>query len=309
MLENKITLRSVYKITRCIMEPALNPVTGRYPDVVRRVNADGDMIISDDDKNTGKFLIGINQSIEIYDGKQFDLDKEADAAWWEAIKYSKKIAQDRWEKDIRGNLVIDGNAARYGTAEFYVERPGVDAALKNQKKRLVHEAKSYVYGDSPDNLYQRARLLGNGMSGAPISDVEEYLISIAETKPNLITEIYTGTDTHLRLLLLDATDKGVIIFKNALYSYGTNIMLGANEQSVISYFKNPANKRILDLIKGETYPDLFVLEKQTIDALTIADVQLIDFTDLPSFESELTPAPPLVSQPAKPVTKAVKASK
>lgn len=258
---NKIILRSVYKITRTWMEPARDPKTGRFPDVVRRVNSQGDMVLSDEDRKTNKFFIAENDKIELFDGREFDLDKETDEAWWEAIKYSKRIAKDRAEKNKDGQYVIDGTSKRYGNAEFYIERPGAESRHKNTRKRDIHEAKSFVYEDAPENLYNKARLLGNAMGGATMSDVEEYLISVAERTPEKITQLYTGTDTHLRLFLLDAQDKRIITVKDNLYYYGEGIVLGATNTAVISYFKNPDNKRIVEMIKRETYPDLFGAEE------------------------------------------------
>lgn len=273
MLENKIILRSVYKFTRCHMEPAKIPATGRYADSVRNIDSNNDPILSDEDKKTNRFYIKLDDVIEIFDGKEFNLDDEQDNAWWEAIRFSKKIAQDRWERNKAGELVVDGNSKRYGNAEFYVERPGLESKIKNTRKREIHEAKSYIYKDSVEGLLQKARLLGNSMNGLPSSDVEDYLISLAEKTPVLITELYTGSDTHLRLFLLDGIDKDVIYKNDNLYYYGDNIVLGATDTAAIQYFKNPDNKRITDMIKREVYPDYFTPEVVTADKVTDADLK------------------------------------
>jgi len=274
MLQNKIILRTTYKFTKIWMEPAINPRTRRYSDSVRSVDSNGDMILSFEDKNSGKVFIPENAVIELYDGIEFDLDEPLDAARWDAIKYSKKIAQDRHEKDSKGNLIIDGNAKRYGTAEFYVERPGMESRIRNDKRRNIHEAKTYIYNDKEGNLYQMVRLLGNSMTGLPPSDVEDYLISIAERTPEKILELYTGSDTHLRLLLIDAIDKGVIYNRDKLYYYGDNIPLGGTENSVITYFKTPLNKRIKEMIYAEVYPEEYSFDRaSSIDSLTNEDLE------------------------------------
>lgn len=272
MLENRIIIRSVYKFTRLHMEPARLPSTGRYSAAVRETNSQGDMILSDEDKKSNSFFIKDTDVIEIYDGKEFDLDNAIDAAWWEAIRHSRKIAQDRWERDKQGNLVVDGNAKRYGNAEFFVERPGLESSLRNSRKRQIHEAKTYIYQDSEDGIFQKVRLLGNSMEGQMPSDVEDYLVSIAEKTPQLITELYTGTDTHLRIFLLDAIDKEFIYNRDKLFYYGDNIVLGATDSAVIHYFKNPANKRIVDMIKRDVYPEYSIPDVQTIDSLTTSDL-------------------------------------
>lgn len=256
------------------MEPAKNPATGRYADCVRYVDHNDDMIFRGD-ADKGKILIPESAIIEIFDGKEFDLDNPYDAAEWEAIRYSKKIAQDRFERDpITNQLIVDGNQKRYGTAEFYVERAGVESKVRNDRRRKIHDAKQYVYNDSDDNLYRMVRLLGSPMEGQPFSDVEDYLISTAESRPDKIIELYTGADVHLRLLLVDAIDKHIIFNKDQLYYYGQNIPLGATESSVINYFKNPGNKRIVDMIKADVYPNLYNFDRsQTIDELTKEDFE------------------------------------
>lgn len=252
-----IIIRSVYKITRAFMEPSKHPISDRYAPCVRKVDSNGDRILSEKDKLNMDNLIGENEVIEIYDGKSFNLEDPYDAAWWEAIKDSPKIAKDRWAKDKTGKLVIDGDTKRYGSAEFYIERPGAETRGKNVKNREKHEAKAFIYNDSPDELYKRVKLLGNPMTGLPISDVEDYLVSIAERDPQKIKELYTGTDTHLRMLLIDALDQRVITFKDKLYIYGEDIILGATKDFVIHWMKDPKNKKLVDGIKRETYADVY----------------------------------------------------
>lgn len=272
-MEDKIILRSVYKVTRCYMEPARHPQTKRFADCVRPCDEHGKIILTEKERSSADIFISQEEVIELFDGKTFDLSNPYDKTWWEAIKYSKKIAQDRWERDKAGALVVDGNQKRYGTAEFYVERPGVETKLKNNKKREIHEAKAYIYQDTEEGLRQKVRLLGNTMPGLPASDVEDYLTSIAERTPHVVSELYTGTDTHLRLFLLDAMDKFIIYNKDKLYYYGESIVLGATDSAVILFFKNPDNKRIVDMIKAEVYPD-FVRQHKTIDSLKSDDIEV-----------------------------------
>jgi len=274
MLQNKIILRSSWKFPKIFMEPAINPKTNRYADSVRKVDSNNDMILSQEDKVTNKIFIPETEIIELFDGVEFDLDEPLDAARWEAIRYSKKIAQDRFERDNKGNLIVDGNQKRYGTAEFYVERPGMESRVRNDKRRKIHEAKEYIYKDSESNLFQMVRLLGNPMTNLPFSDVEDYLVSICEKTPDKILELYNGTDTHLRLLLVDAIDLHVIFNRDKLYYYGDNIPLGGTENSVITYFKTPSNKRIVDMIKADVYPEFYKLDRSSaIDELNQEDFE------------------------------------
>ena len=70
----------------------------------------------------------------------------------------------------------------------------------------------------------------------------------------MILELYTSGDIALKLLLIDAKKKGVILKKDGMYSYADNT-LGATDDGVLLFFKIPSNKRVLDQIKLETYPE------------------------------------------------------
>ena len=258
-MDNRIIIRSVHKITKMKLEPARDPKSGRFAATVRDVNSDGDMILSDADRKTNKFFVKATDFMEIYDGKEFNLDDEIDNAWWEAIKGSRAIAQERTEKDAFGNYIIDGNAKRYGVAEFYVERPGAEAKSKVTRKQLIHKAEGYIFGDSPEGAYQKCRILGHEMKGAILSDVQDYLLIVAGKEPEKIIDLYTGSDTQLRILLLDALDKNVIINKNGLFYYADTI-LGSGEIAVVNWFKQSTNKTLLETIKAECYPELLLKE-------------------------------------------------
>jgi 23S rRNA A2030 N6-methylase RlmJ len=58
------------------------------------------------------------------------------------------------------------------------------------------------------------------MKNLPDADVEDYLLQVAEKNPDKIISLYTGSDTNLRLLFIDARDKKVIVSKNKIYCYG-----------------------------------------------------------------------------------------
>ena len=260
MEDNVIILRSVFKITDCWMEPSIDPATKRFPSVVRRTAANGDAILSEADVKSRVFFIKDTDAIRIYDGIRFDLNDEVDAAWWEAIKYSPKIARERGERDAKGNLVIDGDGKRYGTAEFYIERPGKESNNRVERLKQVHTAQAYVLGDSAHNLYVKAKLLGSRMDLAPVTDVQDFLLKKAEREPAEIIKLYTDENLGLRILMLDAKDRYVIVNKDSAIMYG-DIILGYTVESALAFFKNPKNKRILDAIKEETYPE-FRSQKQ-----------------------------------------------
>ena len=270
VLDDIIILRSVFgKVgQKYFMNPVRDPKTGRFPDCVRPVDSKGDMIISDKDRNEGKPLIPENKVFIIEDGTTFNLNDEWQAAEWYSIQHCPLIALSRDARDSKGNLLIDGEIAegktraRYGTAELYVERPGYDTAKRISKKKLIHDADSYIYGDpkGAEGRALKARLLGKNMRNAPDADITDYLLEISHKSPEKIIDLYTGGDINLRLMFIDAKDKNVIYVKNKVYLYGDSIVLGATDDAVITWMKNPTNSKVLELIKRDTYPDMYLEE-------------------------------------------------
>jgi hypothetical protein len=65
-------------------------------------------------------------------------------------------------------------------------------------------------------------------------------------------------------LLIELKDKHIIKFTDKMWMYG-DIILGTNDESVISYMKQPANKRSVDLMKREAFPEYF-MQKEIIKA-------------------------------------------
>ena len=238
---------------------------GRLPDCVKHVNSQGDMILTDEERNSGKYYIKENETFVFEDGKTFNLDDPIDKAQWEAIKNCPLIAPDRYAKDKNGNLLIDGTMGwknvrpRYGVAELYIEKPGYEAVRKVNKKRKIHNACSYILDDPKgvDGRVLMARLLGKHMTNVPDADVTDYILTIAEKDPDKIINLYTGDDINLRLLFIEAKDRHVIRLKNKLFIYADNIVLGATDDAVITWMKYAKNKKVLELIKKDTYPDLY----------------------------------------------------
>ena len=266
IMANIVVLRSVYgKVGKYFMNPCKNPATGEYPECVKPVDSKGDMILTDKEKNSGNIYIKENAVFTITDGQTFDLNKPRDKATWEAIQYNPMITPERWAKDLNGNYLIDGTMGwqnkrpRYGTAALYVDRPGLEAANKVRKMSTLRDALNFIYEDERgyDGRVLKARLLGKNMQNFPDADVTEFLLEQARKNPEKIIEIYTGDDISLRLLFIEAKDKNVIIYKNKLYTYGDNIVLGATDDAVLNWMKVPANKAILELIRKDTYPEIY----------------------------------------------------
>ena len=266
LVQNIIVLRSVYgKVgIKYYIQPCKDK-QGRLPSCVRSVDSRGDIILKDAERNSDEVFIKENETFVIEDGTTFNLDDKYDKAKWEAIKNCPLIAPERFAKDDNGNYLIDGTLGwnskkpRYGVAELYIDRPGYESAQRVSKKKKIHNAATFIIDDErgAEGRLLIARLLGKNMSNMPDADVEDYLLSIAEKTPDKIIDLYTGNDTTLRLLFIEAKDKKVIYIKNKLYLYADNIVLGATDDAVLTWMKDPKNSKTLELIKKDTYPDVY----------------------------------------------------
>ena len=282
--QDVIVLRSVYgKVgIKYYIQPCRDKY-GNYPDCVKHVNANGDMILSDEERNdpNRKYFLEENKPIIIEDGYTLDLSKVRDQYIWEAIKNCELIAPDRYAKDENGNNLIDGTMdwkskrPRYGIAELYVDKPGVETANKISRKKKIHKASEYIFTDErgAEGRLLKARLLGKNMKNMPDADVEDYLLQVAEKNPDKIINLYTGSDTSLRILFVDARDKKVIMIKNKLYVYGDDVVLGATDDAVITWMKDPKHKKILELIRRDVYPDMYKNEDLDLDGEAIEGVE------------------------------------
>lgn len=269
-----ITLRSVYDKAdiKYYIQPCKNKY-GQYPSCIKKVNSQGDMIMSENERNLyseGKAAFFPEDHIFIItSGKTYNLDDMYDKAEWEAIKNCPLIAKSRDEKDAQGNLVIDGpistpsKPARNGVAELYIDRPGFETQKRVSRNKLIHKAESYIYDDprGADGQLGMARVLGKDMRNQPNADVVDFLIRIAKKDPQKIINLYTGNDMALRLLFIEAREKRVIYSKNRLYLYGDNIVLGATDDAVIAWMQDPKNQKVLELIKRDTYPEYYKIDK------------------------------------------------
>ena len=248
------------------IQPCKNPETSEYADCVKKVDSNGDMILSEAERNDPNRIHFVKETdvFDIVDGTTFDLENVRQRYIWEAIQYCPLIAPDYYAKDKNGNSLINGTpgwnsrAPRYGVAELYVERPGVEANRRVSRKKLKHDAESYIYNDDRgyDGRVLKARLLGHRMDGMADADVTDYLLQVAERDPEKIINLYTGGDTAVRLLFIEARDKNIIIYKNKLYTYADNVVLGASDDAAILFLKDPKNANVYKLIKQDTYPEL-----------------------------------------------------
>lgn len=260
-LENKIiTIRSAFgKFKEYHFQPCKQR-NGLNQPFVRKVryNADGssEMILSEADMHNPEsaYFLPEDMDIIVTDGTTFDLSDPMQRNKWLAIKDSDLIVPTRDARDEHGNLIIDGDKRRYGLAELWIDVPGEQSEKSVNRKKLITKAWTYIQNDSVEGRLTKCKLLGRNMRNAPASDVEDFLYQRAEKSPSEIIELYTSSDMALKLLIIDGKEKHILVKKNGMYMYGENI-LGATDDAMIQYFKTPANKKVLDLIKAEVYPE------------------------------------------------------
>lgn len=269
---NIVVLRSVFgKVGQKYYIQPQKDSRGRYADCVKRVNSQGDIILTPEEiEKESKGLAAYIPETELFvieDGKTFNLDDVYENAVWEAIKNCDLIAPDRFAKNDKGDYLIDGTVdprskrPRYGTAELYVDRPGFEAQRRVTRRKLIVEASNYIMNDERgyEGRLLVAKVLGRDMKNQPNADVEDYLLSIAEKTPEKIINCYTGGDIQLRMLFIEAREKGVILKKDGLFVYGedSKVALGATDNAVVEWMKLSRNAKTLALIRKDTYPDMF----------------------------------------------------
>ena len=265
---NIVVLRSVWgkRGQKYYIQPQKDG-KGQYPPCVRKVNSDGDMILKPGDDPD--FLIPEDRIFTLQDGTTFNLNDPYQKVEWEAIENCFLIAPSRFAKDASGNYLIDGTPdtvtnssygekSRYGRAELYVERPGLEAQQKVTRAKLELKATNYIYQFGYEDWLTFAKVLGRNMENQPAPDVEYFLISVAKKTPEKIIEICSGGDLANRVLFITAKEKGVIRKKNGMYIYGEDgdLILGASEEAVIDWMRQPKNIKTLELIRKDAFPEL-----------------------------------------------------
>lgn len=259
---NIITLRSVYGKVKTYYFNPMRGKNGTYPPFVKRVrvSADGcdtEMILSEQELNSDQrdFFIPEDLEIIVTDGTTFDLSNQYQKNIWECIKDSHLIAPERGAKDEHGNLLIDGDIRRYGLAELYVERPGVESKKRVSRIKLVTKAYTFIEQDTSEHRKVICKLLGKSMRNAPDTDIQDYLYQKAEKDPNLIIDIYTSADQALKLLLIDGKQKNIIRTQSGVLMY-SDTALGVTDEAAILFLKDPKNKAIYDSIVYEVFEDM-----------------------------------------------------
>ena len=214
------------------------------------------------------FLIPEDRIFTLQDGTTFNLNDPYQANEWKAIENCFLIAPSRFAKGADGNYLIDGTPdvisnsnygvkSRYGRAELYVEKPGLEAEQKVTRAKLELQATNYIYQYGYEDWLTFAKVLGRNMENQPVPDVEYFLISVAKKTTEKIIEICSGGDLANRVLFITAKEAGVIRKRNGMYTYGEDgdLILGASEEAVIDWMRQPKNKKTLELIRKDSYTE------------------------------------------------------
>lgn len=238
------------------VQPAPDPKTGMLPKHVKRVDSKGDMLLTEAERNSSEIFIKETEVFELYHGITFNLDNPKEAAIWYAIQFNPAIALSRDERDENGNLKIDGTATRNGRGQMYVYNPGEQTRQNVSKTILRHKAESYVVNDDIDHKRNICKLLGRNMNAFAEADVTEFLLECAMRTPQRIIDMYTGTDSALKIMIFDALSVGIIKKDGGIYTYADNC-LGGSQDSVVEWCKMPQNAGLLKAIKQDVYPNIY----------------------------------------------------
>ena len=259
-MENKIiTLRTVYKIKEYHLQPTKQP-NGLNWDFVKPVRVDHDgqsyMVLSEAERNdpNSAYFIPEDADIVVTEGTTFDLSDPLQYNRWMAIKDCDLIVPMREARDANGKLLIDGDKKRYGIAELYVDVAGEESERSVNRRKLIHEAEEYVLNDSPNGILVKCRLIGRNMKNAPFTDAQDLLLQEANKSPEKIIDMYTGQNTGIQLLILEAKEKNILRKVNGWFMYGDTNM-GATDEAVLQFLKTPANKQIFDAFKAQVFPE------------------------------------------------------
>jgi len=232
-----IIIKSLFsKEAKMKLQPPKNSVNGRYIGIETNV--------SDMEKMKRGYLPDENSEIIIQDGYTFNLDDPQDALDWNWVQNSRHIAKDFEAAQNTG----------LSEAWFYVYRPGAESRKKVSEMEYELELMNKIAKDSETNLYNRVRLMGIDMSGQPLSDVKEYLMTAVKDRARRkdVSAVYENADVSLKLMLYHGLDNNIITFDGFTYKFG-NVVLGHTEDSVIKYFNMTQNLSIVKSIENAVY--------------------------------------------------------
>lgn len=231
-----IKLKSVYKTGKTIVQPVKDSLTGWYKGVPR---------LSDEDKRKLTYWAEPTSKFTLTNGVTFDLNDPIQRDTWEWVKHCSCIAQTEEECQFTSG------------AEYFIFMENTEAFAKIGKREQKYKAVQYVLEDAPSNYHLRSMLLGVDMTGMSEILVKDFLLDQAELNPAKVLEIYESKDLSLRLLLLKALKKSIIVLDSGgIYRYG-NTVLGMTESASLAWMGETDNKHTVEMIEREVSPEYF----------------------------------------------------
>ena len=226
-----LELRSYYKDAVAHISPAKD-INGRYLGIKEN--------ISEVQKLEMGYVPTIESRMRIYDGIKIDLNNPTIAKDWEWMVHCVEIAEN----------FATGQSTR--GAYFYIHREGVESAKNVSTERERVKILNYILSDSPENIYSRVKILGTNMDDSVLTDVQEYLMTLAKENPSIVKRVYESNTFSLELLFLNSIEKGVINKKGGVYTFG-ELLLGVDKKAVINFFLNSKNRVVVSNIEAIVY--------------------------------------------------------
>lgn len=238
-----IILKSVFanKGSRFTVQPAKDPVKNWFLGIPR---------LSEDQKKTLEYFATPESKLVLTDGYKFDLNDPIQKANWDWVKHCACVCDS-----------FDA-AQRTPNAQFYVHIPGREARQSNDEATLRYRAVKHVMEDSPSHYENRALLLDRDMSGESPDEVKQFLLETAERTPRKIIAAYEAKDLGIKLLVIRAEQKGILVKKDGVVTFGPHI-LGVSIDSAIAFLRSPEHKTILDLLSKDVENSLEIEAETT----------------------------------------------
>lgn len=224
-----ITLKSVFKAGKFTVQPARNSENNWFHGIPR---------LSEDDKRKLDYFTTPDSKLTLTDNYQFDLNEVIPKENWKWVKHLPCIAMSFEEAQMSPS------------AQFYVHIAGREAREANKVSDLKYKATKYIMEDSPVNYENRALILDNDLSGESPEQIKTVLLGIAERQPTRVIAAYEAKDLGIRLLYLRATQKGIIVKKDGVVLFGSNV-LGVDQAGALAYLRAEDHKQILKLLEQE----------------------------------------------------------
>lgn len=285
--QKRIILKAFFKDDKCTISPAKD-YNGRYAGIKEN--------IPDIEKHKMGYVPSIESKIKLYDGMEIDLNDSTWAKDWEWMKHCQEIATSFKEgQETPG-------------AYFYIFRPGVESAKRVEEERRTLELKNFIFNDTKENLYNRVKILGTDMDDSTVTDVQEFLLNLVNTSPELLRNVYESRVFALELLFMHSLEKGTIAKKGNSYMFG-NIFLGLDKKSVISFFGNSRNVATVSAIEAITYSRKEVVQNPLENEVVSDNVVIDEDADLDEREESAKAEPLTPAQKAAATRAANKANK